>query len=59
MKSTTHEITIRVRFDALLSKKQAVYAVRNHLQDHTIYGDGRLNPMAAEPYSVAKIRVPK
>lgn len=63
-KTRTHIITIRARFDAPLSAKEARFAVWNALQGYQLYGDGKQtkrdeneNGRYGEPYSYGKITV--
>jgi hypothetical protein len=62
--SKTHEITIKARFDAPLTRRQARYAVWNAIADYTLYGDGkptarerRDGDIGAEPFGTGKIMV--
>jgi hypothetical protein len=63
-KSRTHVITVRARFNAPLTSKEARYAVWNAIQDHELFGDGKQSKRGeeifgrnAEPYDTGKITV--
>jgi hypothetical protein len=60
-KSKSHEVTIRLRFDAPVTLREARYAAWNHLQDMKLYGDGKPSKdypyRDAEPYGEGKITV--
>lgn len=64
MKSKVHELTIKVRFDAPLTRKEARYAVWNAIQYIKLYGDGKQSKRReneegrnAEPYSYGSVKV--
>ena len=64
MKQKTHTVTIKVRFDAALTAKEARYAVWNVFQDYQMYGDGKQTKRDeeawgrnSEPYDEAKVTV--
>ncbi len=58
---SVHIITIKARFDAKLTAKQARYAVWNAINGTDLWGDGRLtkrDPLdTSEPYGKGKITV--
>lgn len=54
-KQKTHEITIKLKFDRPIYRKEAIYAAWNHLESYDIYGSG----LPEEPWGVAVIKVPK
>lgn len=60
--SKTHEITIKARFDAPLTRRQARYAVWNAIHEYQLFGDGkptarerRDGDIGDEPYGQGKI----
>lgn len=63
-KSRTHVITIKARFNAELTAKEARYAVWNAIQGYQMYGDGKQSKRDeaaegrnSEPYDTGKITV--
>jgi hypothetical protein len=63
-KSRSHAITIRARFNAPLTSREARYAVWNAIQGYELYGDGKQTKRQEEcdgrnmePYDTGKITV--
>jgi hypothetical protein len=63
-KSRSHTVTIRARFDAPLTSKEARYAVWNSIHGYEMYGDGRQTKRQEEdegrfmePFGKGKITV--
>ncbi len=59
-RAKTHEITIKVKFNAEVGTKEARYAVWNAIHDYDLYGDGkprRGDDRTMEPYDTGRISV--
>ena len=54
-KARRHEITLIVRTNRPITRKQAIYTAWNHVQDYTIYGGGKEDQI--EPYDEGALKV--